>query len=367
MSKTAKRSSHRIDPDSARRIAAIDLLKGLAIIGVMAQHAFSSRGLYEAWDTLHVGQAVPVFFVILGLNASASLGRRGTARLGRLFSREYLLGRVDRLLLPFLLLWPIAAGAALLRGRFHVGGLIVAGVYPMQSDPGNYFVTILLEFALLFPLVFWCLRRAPVMTSVLLIALDVGFELAAPHIAVFSSSSTGRFVYDAAIPKYAIAILAGYWLARVRPNRALLAGLTPLAAGSVVYLVALHQHPDGFSWLMPTFSRSTNFMSFFYAIWLTLVGLLFLPHQARSRLSRSLAGLGRASYHVFLVQIVWFGLVDDKSFVAGTAGMLACSLVGLLYFGGLKGVSVARQAVPVRRETPATPGGQGIGEEPAAR
>ena len=54
--------------------------------------------------------------------------------------------------MPFLLLWPIAAVVALSFGEFHVGPLALVGVYPSTGGPGTYFVTILFEFAIVFPL-----------------------------------------------------------------------------------------------------------------------------------------------------------------------------------------------------------------------
>src|ERR1700739_2353169 len=150
---------------SATRIRQIDVLKGLAILGVMVQHAFTGRALYESWDTLHVGQAVPVFFVIMGLNAARSLGRNREAALGELYSRRYLTGRLRRLIAPLVWIWLLAAVVALAVGKFHVGPLALLGALPMSSAPGNYFVTITVEFALLFPALFFCFVRPLVFTA----------------------------------------------------------------------------------------------------------------------------------------------------------------------------------------------------------
>ncbi|HWD75964.1 MAG TPA: hypothetical protein VG371_12555 [Solirubrobacteraceae bacterium] len=47
---------------------------------------------------------------------------------------------------------------------------------------------------------------------------------------------------------------------------------------------------------------------------------------------RLLERLGEASYQIFLVQIVWFGVVADRSVPVGIAGIIATSLLGLGYF-----------------------------------
>jgi peptidoglycan/LPS O-acetylase OafA/YrhL len=335
---------------SRRHIAQIDILKGLAILGVMAQHAFAPAFLYRAWAMLYLVQAVPVFFVLMALNASRSLSKVAPITLRTLYTPRYFRGRADRLLVPFLLLWPIAAVVALALGEFHVGALALLGLYPSTGGPGTYFVTILFEFALVFPFVFWCLARAPVLTSIAVIALDVGFNVLAPHVGVFTATSAGHYLYDAAIPKYALLSLAGFWLSRVEVNRALILRLTPLAVAAVTYLILLHQDPRAFTWMISSFSRPTNFLSAGYAIWLTCLGLVFLPSQTRSVLTRVLARLGRASYHIFLVQIVWFMAVVNQSWPLALLGIGACSGLGVLYFVLLERVpfSAATQVRDVR-------------------
>lgn len=347
-----------------RRVIQIDLLKGLAIIGVMAQHAFMPRVLYDAWDSLHVGQAVPIFFVLMGLNAGRSLERSGARELRSLYSLRYLMGRLDRLLVPFLVIWPVAAAAAWVSGLLHVGPLVLLGVLPLRTSPGNYFVTILFEFALVFPLAYWGLRRAPLLTTFLLVGLDVAFDLIAPHVSALTSSTSGQYLYDATLVKYDVVLLAGFWLGHVRITRRLLAYLSPLAFLAGGYLVALHLEPGSFNWLIPSFSRSTNFISAPYAIWLTCVGLLLLPDASRNLLTTGLAALGRASYHIFLVQMVWFGVLGNSRWYGAVGGMLAAGILGYAYYRLLKGAnlgsrrllglwpSATRTPLPSRRTLP---------------
>ena len=324
----------------------IDALKGLAIVGVMVQHAFTSGGLSSVWDTLYVGQAVPVFFVLMGLNAAASASRRGTSSLRGLYGLRYWAGRFDRLLVPFLALWPLALVAGLVAHESHIGPLALIGVYPLTAAPGNYFVTIMLEFAVVFPAVFWCFSRRPVTTTVILLAADIAFELAAGHISAFATNSTAEYIYEAAIPKYAVFIVAGMWLAHIPLNRRVWLGTAVLAAVGAGYLVLLHERPGDFSWLVPSFSRSTNFISCFYAILITIVGIRALP-AGRRRLPgwTVIEQLGKASYHIFLVQIVWFGVVSNRSWQVGVIGIVASSLVGwLLYRSPLPALSSKRRA-----------------------
>jgi peptidoglycan/LPS O-acetylase OafA/YrhL len=343
-------------PPSTARIRQIDVLKGLAILGVIVQHAFTSRALDESWDTLHVGQAVPVFFVIMGLNAAQSMARQRARFVGDLYDSDYVRGRVQRLVSPIIVIWPLALVVALLAGEAHIGPLVLVGVLPISSAPGNYFVTIMLEFAVLFPVAFWCFTRFPVGTTLVVVAADVGFELLAPHVHALGGAGPAHgYIYEAAIVKYGLAILAGMWLSRVEVGRRGFALLSLCALGSIAYLVVVHQDPNGFTWLVSSFSRTTNFISIFYAVWLTYVGIRLLPAQSPRPAYRALEKLGRASYHVFLVQIVWFGAAGAHSWPMAIIGILASSAIGYLFFvamtpGGLAAVRSPRQAGRTRAD-----------------
>ncbi|HWE13263.1 MAG TPA: acyltransferase [Solirubrobacteraceae bacterium] len=331
------------------RVREIDVLKGVAIIGVMVQHAFSASFLQHSWEILYAGQAVPVFFVIMGLNAAQSMARRRRDSVRDLYSRGYLNGRFQRVVVPILWIWPVALAVALLVGEFHVGPLALVGLLPISSAPGNYFVTIVLEFAVLFPLVFSCFTRAPAATTLVVAVVGVGFELLAPHVHLLTIAGPAHgYIYEAAIVKYGLAIMAGVWLSRVEIGRRGFAVLTVGALVGVVYLVILHQDPGDFGWLVPSFSRATNFISVVYAVWLTVLGLRLLPARSRHPLYGLLERFGRASYHIFLVQIVWFGAVTARSWPMAIFGMAMCCGIGHAFHVAMS----ARQSAPARSGRP---------------
>ena len=304
----------------------------------MVQHAFTPRFLYDSWVILWAGQAVPIFFILMGLNATRSLDKTEPGSIGSLYTRRYLTSRFDRLVVPLLLTWLVALVVAVIVGEFHIGPLVVVGVLPLASAPGNYFVTIVLEFAILFPAIYWCWRRAPVATTVALVLADIGFELLAPHVhALTPSGMANGYLYEAGIFKYLAAIAAGMWLTRISMTPRVFLGLSVLAAASFAYLVVLHQSPGHFGWLIPSFTRSTNFLSVFYAIWLTVAGMRWLTPRPWPGAYGLLERLGQASYHIFLLQIVWFGAITNRSGAVGILGIAVCCLLGHAFFMAMDG------------------------------
>ena len=74
------------------------------------------------------------------------------------------------------------------------------GLFPIDG-PGNYYVTLLFQFVLLFPLVFWGLRRRPRLTLAACLAIELGFEVLGPWLGLYStraylfSSCSLRFIF----------------------------------------------------------------------------------------------------------------------------------------------------------------------------
>jgi hypothetical protein len=64
-----------------------------------------------------------------------------------------------------------------------------------------------------------------------------------------------------------------------------------------------------FGWKISYFNSSWQpqiFLSFFYTLFLCALGLRYLP-SISTKFSRNIALIGKASYHIFLVQIILFG------------------------------------------------------------
>lgn len=317
-----------------RRVTQIDLLKGLAILGVMAQHAFTASALHRAWYTVHVGQAVPVFFILMAVNAAGSLRRRDAHGLAEMYSGAYVRGRVRRLIWPLLALWPVALVAASLTGRLHIGPLAAVGVLPISDAPGNYFITTVLSFAVIFPALYWLWARWPAATIIACFALDVAFEVAAPHVAALSHGSY-PYAYDASILRFLAAIAVGLWLSgRPAGGNGMPRWLPVAAVFSLAYVAYLHGH--GVGWLIAGFGEPTNVLAVFYPLLLVVAGLRYLPERAAGSAARAIVGIGAASYEIFLVQLVWFAVVSNRSALAGISGILLCSLAGYVFAAGVR-------------------------------
>jgi hypothetical protein len=297
-------------------------------VGVIALHGLTANELHDSWSAFHVGQAVPVFMVLMAMNAASSFYRAHGERpaLRDLLSRAYLARRLERLGAPFAVVWLASLAIGAVRGGLDFGPTTLVGVTPL-TGPGNYFVSITLEFVLVAPILFWAFRRRPLLTIAACFAVDAAFELVAPH--VFEGAYP--YEYDAAILRYGGQIALGFWIASqlraggVGRRWIPVLALVPI---SVAYLVAVHEDPGAFDWLRLDFGTTTNFIAAPYAAAIVLAGLRWLPRREDALPVRVLAEVGRASWHVFLVQMIWFTLVDSRGLDAFALNLLGAVSIG---------------------------------------
>jgi peptidoglycan/LPS O-acetylase OafA/YrhL len=283
----------------------IDLLKGLAIIAVLIQHGLPDSVRYDSLATLHYWQAVPVFIFLMGFNGAGSFRRSGLTEMGALYGGGYWRKRARRLGVPIALAWVASLMLGACAGRLSGGPLMLAGVFPM-SGPGNYFITLTVEFTVLAPALYVVVRRAPWATLAAVFAVELAYELVAG--ALDPGGSGFNYLYNSGIPRYATICTLGMIVALMpalpRPSA------WPLAAGAAVgasYLVyfGLQRGEVG---AFVSYSGPSNAISSGYPVWLALLGLAALPATRLAFVAR----LGRASFHVFLAQMLWFALATGQ-------------------------------------------------------
>ncbi|WP_439882937.1 acyltransferase family protein [Pontibacter sp. MBLB2868] len=295
----------------------IDVLKGLAILAVIALHSLPKKELYQFYAAYHIWQAVPVFMVLMGLNLGLSMAGK-YPKPEQLYTGNYFEKKAGRLLIPFLLIflssyilgltWQVVFHKNVL--EFSLQTLI--GLLPVTGS-GNYFITLLLQSILFLPVIGYSLYRYPGMTTLVLLLLEVLFLL---WCKTLPSLNKDNYLYSAAFPRYFTAVAYGFWLAQflLQPalKRIIITVIVTTGAIGAVYLYFISYTSFEIKYFRADWLLQ-NFMSFGYAALLTLMGLALLPESSNTSILKLLARLGKASYHIFLIQIIYFGLVPDST------------------------------------------------------
>ncbi|MFD2244830.1 acyltransferase family protein [Pontibacter ruber] len=310
----------------------IDVLKGLAIVAVIALHTFTKATLIQTYAVYHIWQAVPVFLVLMGYN----LGLSGAGRpvsFNHLYSRSYFQKKGSRILQPFVIIFIVALLLGLLwlllfdRNIYTFGWYTLVGVLPV-SGKGNYFITMLLQSVLLLPLVSYGFKKKPLLTGLVLLLLEISFLLLSKNIAFFDKDN---YLYDAALPRYFSAIALGLWLSKITQHTSIkqMQLLLLMAAASIVYLYLVQYKGYYISYFRREWQLQ-NFLGFPYAALLIFTVIKLFPQQSNNILLRSIAELGKASYHIFLVQVLYFGLFPQEDSLL--QNQLLCLTLGYLFF-----------------------------------
>jgi peptidoglycan/LPS O-acetylase OafA/YrhL len=331
-------------PRLARLPDAIDLLKAYAILGVLWQHTVPRDVTATLLGNLWIRPAVPIFLILLGLNLESSLRRRGLAPTWSSL-RVYLARRLDRLVLPFVLIAGIAYVIAGVRGDLRLTTASFLGGLPLTA-PGNYFITALFGLVALFPLLHWAYARWPRTTIAGAFLASAGFE----WLAVWTRQhgigllQPETLAYQGNPARYLALVVLGIWLADRGPA-AIKSRLLLAASGlSACYLLVEQFAGEVLEPLAEGFTRQTNAAAAPWALLLVLIGLHLWGRQGHSsRRRRAGITLGRASYHVYLVQMLWTGVITTALWggvVETQVAMLAvaptnwaaCIALGLLYW-----------------------------------
>jgi len=276
----------------------VDLLKGLAIISVILLHTWPEKVLLITGAPFHIWQAVPVFILIAGYVGTLSYIRRGTTCLRQCYGRSLLSHRFKRLLVPFTLLFIIQL---VLLYFIDIKGItlqnIVFSYITGGYGPGSYFIPIILQHILILPIIYLWAIRSPkyFLLNTFLISLILEYLM----IIAFVPEWAYRLLYV----RYLFAGALGVWLAVSKQaiDRKVILG----ALISLIYIVAVNYLNFQFWFLYPAWG-SQHAPSYFWPLLIIMIGLIYLPGVSKNVVSVTLEKFGRASWHIFLVQMVFF-------------------------------------------------------------
>ncbi len=296
-------------------IPAIDMVKGWAILGVTLIHSSVLDG--TPWMSLLFQHAVPVFLVLFGLN-SETWFRRHTRR-GRI--RQWYRRGLKRILVPA---WAAAAvwwvTVFVLRPpepmvRLTIGLPFWHAIGWLNQIGTSWFVTLILQFVLLFPLFHWLSRRIGAYALFFLCFLITMPTLMFPHWLRETLGIAGWFFFP---PRFFIHVAFGMLLAD-RVGRLGWRSLL-LAILILIPLYLVHQRV----WTPGLWRFGGRFLE----LPLTVV-LLWIMAQLDGvgPLERGLSWLGQHSYGLYLGQ-----MLTHNAFLYRFGG--ACTLYDGCY-GGL--------------------------------
>jgi peptidoglycan/LPS O-acetylase OafA/YrhL len=322
-------------PPVTKRLLWLDAAKGLAILWVVYFHFFNTyfehRTLLAAdWSGLAAGaisilklvwlkvsglgfHAVSVFIILSGwalMQSTAARAASGPVAWGTWYRARFLrlypmywVAHLVYLISPFVARFERVDSRILLSllGLRFVN--ISMNFYYLNA--AWWYFSMLIQFYLLFPLLFWAARRLGPW-AFLLAACAVGFYARYLMLMVYPQNGMwilGGFAISR-LPEFALGMALGMWHSRstARVERFLLGG-AGLATGLLLYPAALQLYHNGYTYIFVDFATGA-------CCFLVLVGLAGII--SRFPLPAKVFGLvGAFSYGIYLIHqpyVIWLGL-----------------------------------------------------------
>ncbi|MFX1263145.1 MAG: acyltransferase family protein [Promethearchaeota archaeon] len=302
----------------------VDALKAFAIALVVLDHSLT-------WDLKSLiggvfweRTAIPIFMIIMGFNIGLSFKNKGATTLRELYSRAYFKNKIERYVLPFLLVYWGSLILGVFFNSLTWNEYSLIGWLPFWG-PGNWFIPVLFSSILVLPLVYRGYISYPKLTVFLCFMSEILLQLFLFYnIPLQLIDGQWQFTsYEAAFLTSVIrtnvlfllpAVGLGLWFSespdiRAKRNRLMWVAF-PL---SVTYMI-FYQILGFRAYVIDGIYRHNliwgdyTFLVIPYTAFLFLLAMRSLPSIPQTRLQNLIQRAGRASYHIFLVQIIYYSI-----------------------------------------------------------
>lgn len=319
-----------------KKIDLIDLFKGFAVLSVIYLHSGFSDGTDKiVLAPFLFNLAVPIFMIISGFTYSISLSK--TENSGSVLKTYYtpnnLYKKIIRLLPCYLVIFAIEMiiipfefsgirSIAKLFYYFFTGGYVF---------PGSYYIPILIQLIIIFPLLKLIYDKLKAKAFIPVIAFQLIYELAIHYLNVPSKYTRLLIIRYLALIIGGIFIFDKYSKHNEKIKSKWVYIISFIIGGA--YIIA-----TGYFDFQPEIIfkewTSTALPTAFYLI---PVIMLLLFKFGEKEIKPVFTIIGKASYHIYLFQMIYFGIITGKlpvqrPFINCIAGVCFSVILGLIMY-----------------------------------
>ncbi len=330
-----------------KRIELIDYLKAVCVLMVIVTH-YEWSDKTSPFFTMLINMAVPVFMILSGYNFAMSNRKKTDGKLRQMYGWSMVKPKLVRFLVPFFTVCVIEIALLIVEGKYiDPARIFLLGAY----GPGSYYVPVMLQLLVVFPIIYFLVDRNAGLGIGIAAAANLMFEVAV----VLTEMDV--YYYRLCIGRYLLLIAFGCYL-YLHPEQRLrwYQMLLMFAAGFVYIVYALQMEQEvalfGDDFVLFDYWSTTAMPVAFYIF--PIVVLLFrrfYHSEIPGCLGRMLIWMGKASYHIFLVQMVYYHfelggkIMSADWWIAVPYNIFICVPVGLAFYeldsrfvGGMKQV-----------------------------
>lgn len=310
----------------------LDLIKGLCILFILIDHftgwtsATRLSALFPYWITM----AVPLLMVVLGYLYAMSYQRHGINTLRKAYSFRQLRDRFIRYTIPFIMAYSIELIISSIdNGFFTILPVWLRDFFTGGWGAGSYYYPILLQFMIVFPIIFFIVQRYDLIGLGICLAINIAYEILQWLFHMPPS------VYRLLLFRYTLLIAFGCYIMIGRRKFKRTEQLISLLVGAffIWQFSYTSYHPVVLcNWTTTSFP--TAFFVLPIALWLIQLSL------PKNVLSSLVARLGSASYNIFLTQMVYFNYAAPRimkyfilpNILLCLLNVIICCFMGYLFY-----------------------------------
>ncbi len=304
----------------------IDFIKTFAIIAVIILHSSTKTQLYTSFAPFHIWHAVPLFMIVAGISSSLSAYKRDGFCISNEYSPKKLIKYGRRIIIPFTIVWSIEMLALILTGKATLGKVLYT-YFTGGLGPGSYFTPLFIQHILIFPVIIWfkdkfnSYNQKIILTAFLVVSIIL--ELMCIKLDV------PAWFYRLLYVRYLFAAILGSYMLSHKFSKKLILALMPL---SIFYIICASYLKIDFSLIYPAwFFQHTP--AYFYTA--SLIYFLLWLYPFSKQVGNLCLKIGKASYHIFLFQMLWFWLLAGivKKNVGNNIFYLILNILICIFFG----------------------------------
>lgn len=313
--------------EKKKRIDLIDYLKAISCLLVIATH-------YD-WPDKHgfvftgfINMAVPIFMILTGYNFAMSYKKKTDGSYKEMYSWKMVGPKLNRFLVPYAFIVIVEIILKLSKGMELDYWTFAKGGY----GPGSYYVPLLVELLFLLPIIYKLVETHPIVGVVSVGIANLAYEYEIVLLGV------EKPVYRLLVGRYLLLVALGCYL--------YLYGYKSVKAWAIVAMLAVGMfHQIGilgmkldvglFYYWRPT----TMLISFYIFPIVVILFKLFYTRQIPGPFGSFLSLMGKASYHIFLAQMVYYHfhlgghkIMDGPWYYAVPYNIVISVIAGIIFY-----------------------------------
>lgn len=313
-----------------KHIYLIDYLKAVSILMVIITH-YAWEDKINAWFLFGINMAVPIFMLVSGYNFSASNLRKTGGKLKEMYDYKVLFPKIIRFTRPFACIFVLEIILKMIKGEKYSLADIALRFFEGGYGPGSYYYPIMMQLLLVFPIIYLLVSKLKWIGVLLAAQMNFVYEV------VIHRAEVEVEDYRLMVFRYLFYIALGcYLFFYLKDKIPKIVLLLMMAVGSG-YLVAVYYfdyEPRVFTYWTRTCMVTALYI--FPVIYYCFRH--YMDFKISGKIGEALSEIGKASYHIFLVQMVYyhfeFGAIFGQLAVPlqVIGNVLFCLTVGYLFY-----------------------------------